>query len=154
MSHLPGERLPPHDLQRRLDENPDDRMEVYREFFAERELAGDIEGAEYTLLLRNLEMERRVAVLESENTPWKHISPLLTLLTVVALVIGLAFGLFGVWLVYLRSEGQTELVLFGQTIKSATVGIPAIFIGAVVVVVMVRNILKTVRHTTTTLHKK
>jgi hypothetical protein len=153
MSHSPGEHLPPHDLQRRLDENPNDRLRVIQEFFEEREKAGDIEGAAYAQTVRILEIERALAVKEKETMPWKYISPLLMFITAVALVIGLAFGSVGVWLVYLRSEGQTEATLFGQTIKSANVGIPCVFIGAIVVILVIRNILKTIRHTTTTLHK-
>jgi hypothetical protein len=56
---------------------------------------------------------------------------------------------FWVWLVYLNSVGQTEFTLFGQTFKSANVGIAAIFIAAVTFVLTIRAILRTIRHTTT-----
>jgi hypothetical protein len=153
MSRSHGERIPPHDLQRRLDENPHNRMQVYKDFFAEREKAGDIEGAAYTMLLRQLEIERDAAIKERDNMPWKHISCLLILITIALLAFGLASISGGIWLVYLKSEGQTEFVLFGQTFKSGNVGVAAIFIGGVILFLGVRNVLKTIRHTTTTLHK-
>lgn len=153
MSHSPGERLPPHDLQRRLDENPNDRLRVIQEFFDERAEKGDIEGAAYAQTVRLLEIERASAVKEKENMPWKHISPLLILITIVLLVFGLASIAGGIWLVFLKSEGPTEFILFGQTFKSQSVGIAAIFIGGVILYLGIRNVLKTIRHTTDTLHK-
>jgi len=150
----PGERLPAHDLQRRLDENPNDRLRVIQEFFEERDRDGDIDGAAYAQTVRILEIERAAAVREKENMPWKYISPLLLTITIVGLLFGLAAIAGGIWLVYLKSEGQTEFVLFGQTFKSANVGIPAIFIGGVILLLVIRNVLKTIRHTTSTLHKK
>jgi hypothetical protein len=53
----------------------------------------------------------------------------------------------------LKSEGPTEFILFGQTFKSQSVGIAAIFIGGVILYLGIRNVLKTIRHTTDTLHK-
>ena len=153
MSRSPGEPLPPHDLQRRLDQNPNDRLRVIQEFFAEREQAGDVEGAAYTQTVRLLQVELGIAVKEKENMPWKHISPLLILITVVLLIFGLASISGGIWLAFLKNEGQTEFVLFGQTFKSQSVGVTAIFIGAVILYLGIRNVLKTVRHTTDTLHK-
>ncbi len=138
-------RLPPHDLQRRLDENPNDKMRVIQEFFAEREQAGDIEGAAYAATVRMLEMERVAAVEEGRNMSLKQISPLLKLFAVLGFVAAVIFALLGVWLIYLGSTGQTEFTLIGQTFKSANVGIAAIFIAAVTFLFTIRPILKLLR---------
>jgi hypothetical protein len=145
MSRSPGERLPPHDLQRRLDENPNDRLRVIQEFFDEREQAGDIEGAAYAQTVRILEIERAIAVKEKENMALEHASPILKLMIILGFVAGIIFALLGVWLVYLGATGDTEVSFFGQTAKSANVGIVAIFIGGVTVVSLGRSVLKTIR---------
>jgi hypothetical protein len=86
---------------------------------------------------------------EQRDMPWKHISPILKLMTICGVIVALAFGLLGVWLVSLGSAGQTEFSFFGQTFKSANVGIGAIFIAGVTVVLVLLGVLRTVRHTTT-----
>ena len=57
-----------------------------------------------------------------------------------------AFGLIicglGIWLVYLKSIGTTKFKLFGQELASDNVGVAAIFIGAVVIILALRRILK------------
>ena len=146
MAHLPAEPLPPHDLQRRREENPNDRIRVAKEFFAERAKVGDVEGAAYAQTVIMLEMELEAAIKEGKNMPIKEASPILKLIVVLGFLAGIAFAAFGVWLVYLGSTGQTEFSFFWQTFKSANVGIGAIFIGGVLIVLLARSVLKTLRH--------
>ncbi|MCL6460255.1 MAG: hypothetical protein I4O51_00070 [Flavobacterium micromati] len=49
---------------------------------------------------------------------------------------------FGIWLVSLNSSGKTEFELFGQKFFSENVGVSSIFIGAVILILSVRRILK------------
>jgi len=63
-----------------------------------------------------------------------NLTPLLRLIVLVGAIAGVAFAAFGVWLVYLGATGDTELSFFGQTLKSASVGLAAIFIGAATIV--------------------
>jgi hypothetical protein len=49
---------------------------------------------------------------------------------------------FGIWLVTLKSTGKTEFELFGQKFFSENVGVSAIFIGAVILILSIRRILK------------
>lgn len=48
----------------------------------------------------------------------------------------------GIWLITLKSSGKTEFELFGQKFFSENVGVSAIFIGAVILILAVRRILK------------
>jgi uncharacterized membrane protein YidH (DUF202 family) len=59
-------------------------------------------------------------------------------------IFGLAICFLGIWLVYLKSTGTTKFSLFGQEFSSNNVGITSIFIGAVVIILSMRRILKTV----------
>jgi hypothetical protein len=52
------------------------------------------------------------------------------------------FGCLGVTLVYLGAKGDTELNLFGQSMHTADVGVASIFIGAVIVVLVIRRVIK------------
>jgi hypothetical protein len=71
-------------------------------------------------------------------------SPTYKLVAIGAYVVGGIFGLLGVWLVYLGSQGNTDLSFFGQTVKTTNVGIAAIFIGAATVVLLIRRLLKSI----------
>jgi hypothetical protein len=51
---------------------------------------------------------------------------------IIVSMIALLICCLGVWLVYLKSAGQTHFKLFGQDFKSDNARIAAIFIGAVV----------------------
>lgn len=57
-------------------------------------------------------------------------------------LLGVALAVMGIWLVFLKSEGTTRFKLFGQEFYSNNVGIAAIFIGAVVIILAFRRILK------------
>lgn len=71
----------------------------------------------------------------------------LKLVLVFGFVSGIIFALLGVWLVFLGSTGSTDFNLFGQTFTSANVGIAAVFIGAVVSVLVIRRLFKTLDQT-------
>ena len=78
---------------------------------------------------------------------WQHVSPILKIMTWCGFIVGVVFGLLGIWLIYLGATGETAFSFFGQTFKSANVGIAAIFLGAAVIVLMMRYVLRTVQHT-------
>ena len=61
-------------------------------------------------------------------------------------VISFLICCLGVWLVYLKNIGKTEFTLFGQQIKTDSVGIGAIFIGAVVLIISLRKVFKSLDH--------
>ncbi len=63
----------------------------------------------------------------------------------ITMAIGLAIVVAGVVLVVLGTAGQlTELTLFGNTFKSETVGAVGIFCGAVLVILNVRRVMRSV----------
>jgi hypothetical protein len=61
---------------------------------------------------------------------------------IVISVFALIIAGLGIWLVYLKSVGQTHFQLFGQEFQSDNVGIAAIFIGAVVLIIGLRRTFK------------
>ena len=67
---------------------------------------------------------------------------------IVVSVIALLICLLGVWLIYLKSSGQTHFKFFGQDFRSDNVGIAAIFLGAVVIVIALRRTFKTLDNIT------
>ena len=71
-------------------------------------------------------------------------TPLLTIVIIGGYIAGIALAVFGVWLVYLGATGSTEFSFFGQTFKSTNVGIAGIFLGAAVIVLLIRRALKSV----------
>jgi hypothetical protein len=54
---------------------------------------------------------------------------------------GIVFAGLGVWLVMGGERGASEMTLFGQTLKTGSVGVAAIFAGAVTVVATIRRAL-------------
>jgi hypothetical protein len=59
-------------------------------------------------------------------------------------VAGIAFAGAGIWLVVAGQEkGSTEMHLLGQSIKTGSVGVAAIFIGAVTIALTLRRIIRT-----------
>ncbi|QSX36469.1 hypothetical protein [Shewanella sedimentimangrovi] len=69
-------------------------------------------------------------------------SPLLFLLTNWSFIFGSLLSVLGVVLVVMGATGETEFSFFGQTFKSQNIGIAAFFLGATLVVLNVRRILK------------
>jgi len=51
---------------------------------------------------------------------------------IIALIGGMALSAIGLWLVYLGFHGEA-ISLFGQHITATMVGVPAIFIGGVII---------------------
>lgn len=72
----------------------------------------------------------------------QKIENLLRTISVGSFLAGLLFALLGIVLVYLGSDGETEFSFFGQGFKSTNVGIAAIFVGASLVVIALRRVLK------------
>jgi uncharacterized integral membrane protein len=56
--------------------------------------------------------------------------------------IGALFAILGIVLVILGATGETEFSFFGQTFKSTNIGIAAFFLGAAIIVLNVRRVLK------------
>lgn len=73
--------------------------------------------------------------------PIKAITGLLVLIVIGVFLIGLAFIGAGILLVYLGATGQSEVSFFGLTISSTNVGIVSIFLGAAVLVLIIRTLL-------------
>ncbi len=71
--------------------------------------------------------------------------PVLILIVIVVLVATLALGYYGIVLVRAGDTADTEFVLFGQTFQSSSVGATAIFIAAVIMIVLIRGVLKNLR---------
>ncbi len=68
--------------------------------------------------------------------------PFLILLTHWSFWFGTILAILGVILVAIGSSGDTEFEFFGQSLKSQNVGIASFFLGAVLVILNVRRILK------------
>ena len=79
------------------------------------------------------------------ETPTKDLGErsnrLLIVLALSAAIVGLFLAGLGVILVYLGATGNSKLNIFGSTVSSESVGIPAIFIGGVLVILVYRRIL-------------
>ncbi|WP_143005129.1 hypothetical protein [Billgrantia gudaonensis] len=72
------------------------------------------------------------------------IQPLFSLIVKGAFLLALAFGLIGIVLVCLDATGDAEISVFGQSIKSKSVGVSALFLAAVMTVITIRRVLGTV----------
>lgn len=76
-------------------------------------------------------------LMEKHDTP-----PLLSLITHWSFWFGVLLALLGVVLVIVGATGETDFVFFGQSFKSQNVAIASCFLGAVLVVLNVRRVLK------------
>ena len=137
------------ELRRRLEANPTQRGLVIKRFFEEMTALGDTESAAWALeYLRSEEIRERAQKsheTEIENIKKDRMSPLLKLMIILGFISGVIFGLLGIWLVYLGATGTTEVSFFYQTAKSTNVGIVSIFLGAAIIVLLMKSILKTMR---------
>ena len=70
--------------------------------------------------------------------------PTHTLLVWLAFIAGIVFAIVGVVLVYLGAAGDTQIHLWGAKISTSSVGIAAIFIGAVLIFRTFRRVLDSV----------
>lgn len=66
------------------------------------------------------------------------VSKLLLIIVVGSFIVGLGLAGLGVYIVYIGGIGETEATLLGQSIKSKNTGVAAIFIGALVIIFLVR----------------
>jgi uncharacterized membrane protein len=67
----------------------------------------------------------------------------LKFITVLGVIAGLAFAAMGVWLVIGSGEsGESEIKFLGQEIKTTSVGVASIFIGATTAIMTIRRVLK------------
>ncbi len=66
-------------------------------------------------------------------------TPILAIMTIASLVVALSLIGGGVALVWLHETGATEFTMFGNTFKSASVGVTGIFCGAVLGVILLRR---------------
>ncbi len=69
-------------------------------------------------------------------------SKLLLIVATGGMLLGAAFGILGVLLVYRGATADTQLTLFGQKLSSGSVGVASLFIAAVTVVMVLRRVLK------------
>jgi hypothetical protein len=76
----------------------------------------------------------------------KAAEPTLRTVAILAAFVGISLAGFGVWLVYLGSVGHSEVLFFGQKLNTTEAGIPAIFIGGVLVIMVFRGVLRTITH--------
>jgi hypothetical protein len=74
----------------------------------------------------------------------RAVTPLLMVITLTALIIALALISGGVALVWLHGTGETEFNLIGNQFKSENVGVVGIFCGAVLGVLSLRTLIKSV----------
>jgi hypothetical protein len=68
------------------------------------------------------------------------------LITAGTILLGGVFGILGVLLVYAGAKGNTHLTLFGQTLDTVDAGVASIFIGAVLVILIMRRLLGSIEH--------
>lgn len=83
-----------------------------------------------------------------ENTPamasiLATASPLFTLIIIGVLIVSVIFAMIGVWLCHRGLTGATEITILGQKIKTVSIGIVAVFLGAVIIILCVREVLGT-----------
>jgi hypothetical protein len=71
-------------------------------------------------------------------------TPILKLLVVCTFFIASALIGAGILLMYLGGQGITEITFFGNTFKSANVGVVGVFLGAVLAIAAVSRTLKAV----------
>jgi DMSO/TMAO reductase YedYZ heme-binding membrane subunit len=77
----------------------------------------------------------------------KEIGKVLRPIIFGAWVLGLAFIVAGIWLVWMGATGTTKFSFFGQEFESTNVGIAALFLGAATLVLLIRRVLKTLDST-------
>lgn len=104
------------ELQRKIDEHPEERLLIIKKTYAEMVDAGDLEGAQYVTILRALIMA------DSNNQPPKWLQPaglvfgLLTLLFLMAIVGASIFGRV------IPNEGKFPLLIvfaFGAALSTS-----------------------------------
>jgi hypothetical protein len=64
-------------------------------------------------------------------------------------LVGISIAILGAFLVVKGATGEADFVFFGQKFHSTSVGIGAFFIGAAMIVLIIRRVLKSLDHTST-----
>lgn len=72
--------------------------------------------------------------------------PLLILMSIIGALLGIVLFSGGIALAYANRLAPTEIILFGNTFKSSSIGVALCFIGALVTVLTIRRILKSLGH--------
>ena len=72
----------------------------------------------------------------------KKPEPILVIALIGGFLSGLFLAILGAFLFSKGATGDTEIEVFGQSLRSTNVGIAAIFIGAAVIVLVVTRVLK------------
>jgi hypothetical protein len=73
----------------------------------------------------------------------KAVTPFLITISIIAMIAGITFAGLGVWLVVGAGEtGTSTISILGQTIQTTSVGVACIFIGAIVVLMVLRRVMK------------
>jgi energy-converting hydrogenase Eha subunit E len=73
----------------------------------------------------------------------KAVSEPLKFISVLGVVAGIVFALFGVWLAVAGgASGDSTVKFLGQEIKTTNVGVACVFIGAAVAIGTIRRVLK------------
>jgi len=90
------------------------------------------------------DIEGSQAVIPPIELAMSQAHPTHTLLVWLAFVAGTVFAIIGVVLVYLGAIGDTQIDLWGAKISTSSVGIAAIFIGAVLILRTFRRVLDSV----------
>jgi hypothetical protein len=83
-----------------------------------------------------------VAAVATQLSQSKHHSPLLASIARATFWCGAFLAVLGIVLVALGSSGKTNFTFFGQQFHSDNVGIAAIFLGAAMIVLNIRRLLK------------
>ena len=73
-----------------------------------------------------------------------HTHGIMLVVSIGVIIAGMAMAGIGAYLVYLGSTGSSEFQFFGQQFKSSNIGVAAIFIGAAMIVLVLRRLLKSV----------
>ena len=76
-------------------------------------------------------------------------TPLLMAVTFTALIAALGLIGGGVALVWMHSTGNTEFTLVGSQFKSENVGVVGIFCGAVLGIISIRTLIKSIERSAT-----
>jgi hypothetical protein len=71
--------------------------------------------------------------------------PLLRIILYGGFFLGAVLIIFGLYLISQGSSEETKIIFLGQTFESSSVGLGAIFIGAILVIVLIREVLNTFR---------
>jgi hypothetical protein len=76
----------------------------------------------------------------------KAASPLLRLISLLGAILGGLLFLGGIYLAFAQRMADTKFSLFGNDFSSTSVGVSMAFIGAVLIILTFRRVLKSIDH--------